>query len=416
LLKNFYQSIGLLKDLQKTYNITLDKSILNIKNQEFINTNIDSNIPSLLLKEAKNTCFNIKALIEQIDAKKRAEKKLPTWFSTKNIYYPNKLNIEQTSSEATALFKSNLLSGDSLIDLTGGFGVDSYYFSKRFKTVTHCEINRELSDIVKHNFDVLSIHNIHCQQTDGIAYLKNNETLFSTIYVDPSRRNDSKGKVFMLSDCLPNIPEHLDLLFKRTKTILIKTSPLLDLSIGISELKHIKTIFCVALNNEVKELLWLLEKEYSGSITIETVNISKNKQDTFNFKLKDEVLHQAHYSEPLTYLYEPNAAILKSGAFNSVAEKLQIKKLHKHSHLYTSDDLINFPGRTFKIDSVLDYNPKQFKKVFKGNKANITTRNFPDSVSTIRKKLKLNDGGDSYLFFTTNCNNKKIVINCKKNT
>lgn len=389
-------------------------SLLNTKNQEFIDKNINSDSTALLLKEAKNTSSEIKELIEQIEAKKRAEKKLPTWFSAKNIYYPNKLNIEQTSSEDTALFKSNLLSGNSVIDLTGGFGVDCYYFSKQFKEVTHCEIDKRLSAIVKHNFSVLSADNINCVQTDGITYLENNSTEYSAVYVDPSRRNDSKGKVFMLSDCLPNIPEHIDLLFKRTRTILIKTSPLLDLSIGINELKHVKTIYCVALNNEVKELLWLLEKEYTGRITIETVNISKNKQDTFNFKMKDEVLHQAHYSEPLTYLYEPNAAILKSGAFNSIAEKLQIKKLHKHSHLYTSDCLIDFPGRSFYIENVLDYNPKQFKKVFKGNKANVTTRNFPDSVSTIRKKLKLKDGGDSYLFFTTNCNDKKVIVSCTK--
>ncbi|MBQ0769582.1 MAG: class I SAM-dependent methyltransferase, partial [Bizionia sp.] len=209
----------------------MNKLILNTANQEFIDKNINSDITSLLLKEAKNTSFEIKELIEQIEAKKRAEKKLPTWFSAKNIYYPNKLNIEQTSSEATALFKSNVLSGDSLIDLTGGFGVDCYYFSKRFKSVTHCEINSNLSDIVKHNFDVLSVYNIHCEQTNGIAYLKNNKAHYSAIYVDPSRRHDSKGKVFMLSDCLPNIPEYLPLLFERTETILIKTSPLLDLSI-----------------------------------------------------------------------------------------------------------------------------------------------------------------------------------------
>ncbi|TYB76600.1 class I SAM-dependent methyltransferase [Bizionia saleffrena] len=391
-------------------------SILNTKNQEFINNNLNSNITSLLLKEVKNTSFEIKELIAQIEAKKKAEKKLPTWFLAENIYYPNKLNIEQTSSEATALFKSHLLSGHSLIDVTGGFGVDCYYFSKRFKHVTHCEINTSLSHIVKHNYNVLKADNINCEQTDGIAYLKNNTTKYTAIYVDPSRRNDSKGKVFMLSDCLPNIPEHLALLFNRTENILIKTSPLLDLSIGINELRHVKTIYCVALNNEVKELLWVLEKDYEGTIEIETINIMKAKPHTFNFILQDEALITVEYSAPLTYLYEPNAAILKSGAFNSVANQLQLKKLHKHSHLYTSAHLIDFPGRSFKIETVLDYNLKQFKRVFKEKKANVTTRNFPDSVSTIRNKLKLSDGGEDYLFFTTNDNNKKIIILCKKIT
>ncbi len=392
----------------------MNESILNTANQEFITKNINTTITSLLLKEAKNMRFDIKALIEQIEAKKRAEKKLPTWFSTQNIYYPNKLNIEQTSSEATALFKSKIVSGDCLIDLTGGFGVDCYYFSKRFKEVTHCEINSELSKIVAHNYKVLQAKNINCIATDGIAYLKNKPTTYSAIYVDPSRRNESKGKVFMLSDCLPNIPEHLDLLFNQANIILIKTSPLLDLSIGINELKYVKTIYCVALNNEVKELLWLLEKGYNGNICIKTVNITKERQQTFNFNLEDEALLEADYSKPLTYLYEPNAAILKSGAFNTIAEKLQLKKLHKHSHLYTSEQLIAFPGRSFKIETVLDYNIKQFKKGFKLKKANVTTRNFPDTVSTIRKKLKLNDGGENYLFFTTNYKDKKIIVSCKK--
>ncbi|MDX1271976.1 THUMP-like domain-containing protein [Bizionia paragorgiae] len=392
----------------------MDSTLLNREQQEFIDEHLDSNLTALLLKESKHSTFDIKALIEQIEAKKRAQKKLPTWFAAKNIYYPNKLNIEQTSSEATALYKSNLVSGDSLIDLTGGFGIDCYYFSKRFKQVTHCEINPRLSQIVKHNFSVLNRENIRCLPQDGLAVLEENDSSYSTIYVDPSRRNDSKGKVFMLSDCLPNIPKHLDLLFKRSKTILIKTSPLLDISIGISELQHVKTIYSVALNNEVKELLWLLEKGYNDGIEVRTVNINKGKQDTFNFELEEETSHEADYSVPLNYLYEPNAAILKSGAFNSLATRLKLKKLHKHSHLYTSQALIDFPGRSFKIDTTSDYNVKHFKKTFKLTKANVTTRNFPDTVSSIRKKLKLSDGGDIYLFFTTNLNNKKVVIRCTK--
>ena len=392
----------------------MNPSLLNTEHQEFINAHLNSDITSLLLKGIPKTTIDTKTIIEQIEAKKRCEKKLPTWFNTKQVYYPNKLNIEQTSSETTAKHKASLVSGQSIIDLTGGFGVDCYYFSKVFKHVTHCEINTKLSQIVAHNYKQLQVDTINCINTNGIDYLTENEQTYDCIYIDPSRRNDAKGKVFMLSDCLPNVPEHLELLFKRSKTILIKTSPLLDISIGINELQHVKTIYSVAINNEVKELLWVLEHDFNGDIDIQTVNLLKTKQQTFQFHLNEEAETEANYGEPLTYLYEPNAAILKMGAFNSISNQLQLHKLQKHSHLYTSETLISFPGRRFKIENIIDYNKKQFKKELKLTKANVTTRNFPETVQTIRKKLSIKDGGDNYLFFTTLNTGKKVIISCSK--
>ncbi|WP_452598172.1 THUMP-like domain-containing protein [Pontimicrobium sp. MEBiC01747] len=392
----------------------MNYSILNTEHQEFINANLNSDIASLLLKGIPNTTVEAKAIIEQIEAKKRCKKKLPTWFNTKQIYYPNKLNIEQTSSEITAKFKASLISGNSIIDLTGGFGVDCYYFSKVFKDVVHCEINNELSQKVSHNYKQLAINNVNCINQDGIEYLLKSEQKFDYIYIDPSRRNDAKGKVFLLNDCLPNIPKHLDLLFKRTKTIVIKTSPLLDVSIGINELKYVKTIYSVAVNNEVKELLWVLDRDFNGEINIQTTNLLKTTQQTFQFYLNEEAETEANYSEPLTYLYEPNAAILKMGAFNSISSQLNLNKLQKHSHLYTSNSLITFPGRRFKIEKIIDYNKKLFKKEMNITKANVTTRNFPETVQTIRKKLKIKDGGNYYLFFTTLNNTKKVTLSCSK--
>ena len=389
------------------------KDLLNIENQEFINNNLNSDIASLLLNQTLNTSVDKKVLIEQIEAKKKCEKKLPTWFNTENIYYPNKLNIEQTSSEITAKYKSEIVNGDSIIDITGGFGVDCSYFSKRFNSVTHCEINKELSDIVKHNCNQLRINNIECISGNGTDILNSLNTAFDCIYIDPSRRSDIKGKVFQLKDCLPNVPEFLELFFKYSKTILIKTSPLLDFTIGINELKHVKAIHSVAVNNEVKELLWLLECDYNGEIEIKTINIQKENEQVFSFNLNEELEAEAPLSKPLSYLYEPNSAILKAGAFNILAKKLNLFKLHKHSHLYTSENLIDFPGRSFKIENILPYNKKGFSKT-KITKANVTTRNFPESVQNIRKKLKLKDGGKTYLFFTTSLNNEKQIIICSK--
>ncbi|MFI1743182.1 THUMP-like domain-containing protein [Thalassobellus sediminis] len=383
--------------------------ILNTEIQEFINKNLNSDISSLLLKGTNFSSVETKAIIEQIEAKKRCEKKLSTWFHCKSIYYPNKLNIEQTSSEISAKYKSELIQGDSIIDLTGGFGVDCFFFSKRFKTVEHCEINESLSNIVNHNYKQLEVKNITTIHADGIAYLKTTSKNFDWIYIDPSRRHDSKGKVFFLNDCLPNVPQHLELLFMHSKNILIKTSPLLDLSVGINELKHVKTIHIVAINNDVKELLWILEDGFEGEISIETVNIKKDKNDLFNFSLENEKLIDSEYNKPLAYLYEPNSAILKAGGFHSISNKLNLFKLHKHSHLYTSEIEINFPGRAFKIENIIDYNKKALKKL-NITKANITTRNFPETVQEIRKKFNIKDGGDSFIFFTTNVDNEKIVI------
>ena len=387
----------------------MNTAILNIEIQEFINSHLNSDTSSLLLKGMSFPSVEAKAIIEQIEAKKRCEKKLPTWFNCKNIYYPNKLNIEQTSSEITANYKASLMNGDAIIDLTGGFGIDCYYFSKVFKTVIHCEINESLSDIVIHNYKQLGIDNIDLQNTDGITYLKASKKQFHWIYIDPSRRHDSKGKVFFLNDCLPNVPEHIDLLFGHSKNIMIKTSPLLDLSVGINELKHVKRINIVAVNNEVKELLWVLENDFDGAISIETVNIKKETKESFNFSIANEKTSESKYHQPLSYLYEPNSAILKAGAFHSISNQLNVYKLHKHSHLYTSHSLIDFPGRSFKIESILPYNKKELKKCGI-SKANITSRNFPETVQQIRKKLKIKDGGDVYLFFTTDMDGNKMVL------
>ncbi|QRM90087.1 class I SAM-dependent methyltransferase [Lacinutrix sp. WUR7] len=391
----------------------MNTHLLNTEIQAFINNHLDTNIASLLLKGINFPSLETKEIIEQIEAKKRCKTKLSTWFSTEKIYYPNKLNIEQTSSETTAKHKLGLLKGKTIIDLTGGFGVDCYYFAQHFNKVIHCEINEQLSQIVSHNYNQLEVENIQTIAQDGLAYLQNNEISLDWIYIDPSRRHDSKGKVFFLKDCLPNVPVHIDLLFNKANNILIKTSPLLDLTIGLNELKHVKTIHIVAVNNEVKELLWVLENGYTDGVTIETCNIKKDTNETFRFPLEEKISTSSQYSLPLAYLYEPNAAIMKSGAFHTIANKLEVSKLHQHSHLYTNDTLIDFPGRAFKIEKVMPYNKKLLKK--EGfEKANITTRNFPESVEQIRKKHKIKDGGDVYLFFTTDLENNKIVIQTKK--
>ena len=391
----------------------MNLELLHIEIQNFINLNLKSDISDLLLKGIPFKQVDPRLIVEQIEAKKRSKAKLPTWYNTEHIYYPNKLNIEQTSSEITAKYKAALVSGKSLIDLTGGFGIDAYYFSKQIENVAHCEIHKELSEIVKHNFRALKTTNIECLNDNGIDILKRTDQPFDWIYVDPSRRNETKEKVFLLSDCTPNIKTFQGLFLKCAKNVMIKTSPILDISATLRDLKYVKEIHVIAHNNEVKELLWIIEHHFEGRVNIKTVNIQKDTTQNFSFIFENEPNAQVQYSEPLTYLYEPNSAVLKSGGFNSISEDLGIPKLHKHSHLYTSEHAINFPGRRFKIERRLPFNKKVFSKE-KITKANVTARNFPISVHEIRKKLSLKDGGSVYLFFTTNLNNEKMILICSK--
>ena len=391
----------------------MDLIILNPEIQAFINSNIGKSISKLALQKNPFPDVDWIRILSQIEAKSQAKDKLPNWFSTKNIIYPSKISIEQTSSEKTAQYKASIVSGESLIDLTGGFGVDDYYFAKKIKNVVHCEINLELSAVVKHNFEQLNAPNINCYPGDSLITLNTLNTKWDWIYIDPSRRNDAKGKVFLLKDCLPNVPENLDLYFNNSDAVLIKTAPLLDITAGLSELKHVKTIHIVALENEVKELLWELHKDYFGNVHIKTVNIVKEKLETFDFILNDNATFP-NFSLPQKYLYEPNSAIMKSGGFDEVSSLYNLNKLHKHSHLYTSTDLIPFPGRIFHIQNSFPYNKPEMKSYLENTQANITTRNFPDSVESIRKKWKIKDGGNVYCFFTTDENNHKIVLICTK--
>jgi hypothetical protein len=389
------------------------QSILSEEIQHYIDDKINADVTKLALQKNPFPEVEWNLVLQQLAAKQKAKSKLPTWFETHNIYYPSKISVEQTSSEKTAQYKASLISGNNLIDLTGGFGVDDFYFSKTVAKVVHCEINSELSKIVKHNFEQLNVKNVDCFADDSSEVLQKLNQKFDWIYIDPSRRNDSKGKVFMLKDCLPNVPELLDFYFSFSDNIMIKTAPILDISAGISELKNIAEIHVVALENEVKELLFILKKNHESTIEIKTVNLLKDKNEAFQFQINSEA-KKTNFAAPKKYLFEPNAAIMKSGGFDAIATQFDLEKLHQHSHLYTSNELLDFPGRIFEIQNTLEYNKANMKSFLENQKANITTRNFPETVENIRKKWKIKDGGNVYSFFTTDMTNSKIVLLCEK--
>lgn len=391
----------------------MNRALLDPEVQRFLRENLKKIPAELALGTSPFPQISSSELAQQLTGLQKAKTKLPNWFKETNIFYPPKVNIEQTSSEITANYKASLLNGECLIDLTGGLGIDDFYFAQNFKEVFHCEINPQLSEIAIHNLKHLGCKNIHFINQNSIDFLQKSNLKFDGIYADPSRRDNHGGKVFKLADCLPNIPENLKLLFDKSDVILIKTSPLLDLQAGISELKFVKEIHIVAVNNEVKELLWLLTKETTSSPGIKTLNFTKNKTEEFTGTFNSTKIGIS-YSQPQSFLYEPNAAIMKSGLFEELANKTNTSKLHPNSHLFTSDKEINFPGRKFKILDLQTYKPSLLKKKFRGYQANISLRNFPESVALLRKKFKIKDGGKNYVFFTTNINNDKIVLFCEK--
>jgi len=390
----------------------MNRALLHKEVQEYISQNYDKDLNRIAFQGSPFEGITSRELVTQLSGKSKAEKKLPTWFHTEGILYPPTLNLEQTSSEVTAEYKASLVGGTSLLDLTGGFGIDCYFFSRRFEKVIHCELNPELSEIVAHNSRLLKAENIETYTGDGLELLKIFPKAVDWIYIDPSRRDTAGGRVFHLSDCLPDVPEHLDLLLSKASNILVKTSPLLDLQAGILALGKVREIHVVAVKNDVKELLWFLSASPSESIKIRTLNFKKKGMETYDSEFRREAV--VNYSPPLAWLYEPNAAIMKSGQMDALGEDLGLLKLHPNSHLFTASELVEFPGRRFEVLETLPFSRKKLKKVLAFDQAHIATRNFPESVAGLRKQLKIRDGGEHYLFFTTIEGEQKVVVVCRK--
>ncbi|MBW6483868.1 MAG: class I SAM-dependent methyltransferase [Vicingaceae bacterium] len=378
---------------------------------QFIEKNKQKSLSEIALLLGKYPSLNKEFIINQINGIQKATNKLPEFASKKEIVYPSPLSLEQCSSEVAAIFKSNLVSGISLLDLTGGLGVDAYFFSKKFKEITYVEQQESLFEIATANFNVLKA-NITAICSSAENFLATNQEQFDVIYIDPARRNQSQ-KVFQLEDCSPPVLEMLPKLFTISSTVLIKTSPMLDIKKAIQQLKCVERVFVFSIKNECKEVLYLLQKNATDILEISTINISESEQH-FNFNFSDEENLSVRFSDPQSYLYEPNASILKAGGFKSIANTFSLSKIASNSHLYTSKKHIsNFPGRSFKINNVLPYQANQFK-LLGITKANVSCRNFKENVETVRKKLKLKDGGNIFIFATTTIENKPILCIAEK--
>lgn len=378
------------------------KNILNKEVQNYLNANLTSDLHSLLLKKSPFAEVSMQEIVQQIKGKKVAQKKFP-YLLKDGIIFPPNLNLEQASSQATAEFKAQHLKGKYFVDLTCGFGIDAYFLSQNFEEVTLVEQNSALLGIVKHNWKTLN-RNANFINENLENFLKQNQEKFDLIYLDPARRDDQKNKKFLLEDLSPNLLEIQDQLLKISAQIIIKLSPLIDISYLISALKNIEEIQIIAVRNEVKELLvFMHSKKDKENTTISCINL-ESEEHSFSFNFDDEKSAISEFSEPFQYLYIPNNAVLKSGGFNSISEKFNLKKLHPNSHFYTSDELLeNFPGRVLKVEII---DSKQIKK---GEKFNVISKNYPLTPDEIKKKYKIKDGGNEYLIFTQTQKNKIIL-------
>lgn len=373
-------------------------------------------IQTFILKNPlKLNSDDLRLVIEQINARQKAKNKNPTWNKNPEIVFPPALSVEQSSSEITSNYKASLVSGKTLIDLTGGMGIDTLAFANRFEKVIYVEQKNELFEIAKYNFEKLGIQNVSFINEDSVQYLAKAKETFDWIYLDPARRDQSQKKVFKIEDCEPNILIIRDLLLTKSDKILVKYSPLLDIKLAIEQLRKVSEVYVIALENEVKELLFIIERDHLGITQIKTANLTSKKNQFFGFDFGIEQNLNIEFAKPQRFVYEPNAAILKAGAFKSVSKIYNITKLAPSSHLYTSNELIEgFAGRTFKCEDFCRFDKKEILSYLPDNQANVSTRNFPMKPEEIKKKLGIKDGGDTYLFFTEDFEKKKIVLICKK--
>ena len=378
---------------------------------QFILDNENANVQELVLKQKEYFGYPASFVANQINGRRRAKDKLPTWYADPHVIYPPQENIEQCSSEITASVKCKILEAEkklnTIADLTGGFGVDSFFLSQLFKHVFHVEPNAELCSLAKENHKLHGANNITHVQSEAVEFLQQSGQKFDWIYLDPSRRSNGK-KIFKLSDSQPDVVELLPRFFLHSGNILVKTSPMLDLKEGARQLAGTRTIHVISIGNECREVLFQLQRGWEDEPEIFCTNFLGGGQEIFTFRFSDEANAKPTLSDPHDFIYEPNASILKAGAFNMTAKKYSLSKIAPHTHLYTSEKyVLDFPGRIFKVISAFE--PKALS-TSGPTYFNIISRNHPLSVDDIKKKYKLKEGGEKFLLAFSGTQRKYMLV------
>lgn len=380
--------------------------------QEYIIAHEQADEHALVLQHPTIHGCRTNEVAAQIAARRKAKSKFPFLYHAKNILYPPTVNLEQSSSEASARFKASLFSGVAAADLTGGFGVDSFFLSQRFETTYYVEPNQDVFEIARSNHKTLGAHSIQHISSTAEEFLNTATSLPDLVYLDPSRRSLSNKKVFRLSDCTPNIISLLPSLLKARQT-LIKASPWLDISLAINDLLQVRKVLVVAVGNECKEILFCLSPGAQSAPAIEAVDLlpDGSVQRSFSFTLEEERMAAVTYADPDRFIYEPSAAIRKAGAFRMVSSRFGLGKLAANTHLYTSSTPIEgFPGKIFQVLEWIKPDPKQLSGFLPEGKANIIARNYPLTPDQLKRKLKLEDGGDRFIIGFTGLKKKYLAL------
>lgn len=383
--------------------------------QSFVKEHRNENVCELALRAHTFSADDFKYALQQIDGWQRAQKKLPTWAQTDGILFPPHLNMEQCSSELTAQYKADIVEGgENMTDLTAGFGVDATMMGRKFAHLTYVDQDEDLCQIANNNLPLFGLKNYHivCGKAEDTLHTLSHQNL---IFLDPARRNADGAKVVSIADCTPNVALMQEQLMKHADMVMVKLSPMLDVKNMERELHLVSEIHIVSVDNECKELLIKMQHDYSSVHTFCVNILSNGEKIIFTYTRDEESISECRYTTEVgRYIYEPNASIMKAGCYKTLASRFGLLKLHPNSHLYTSFDdkpVKNFPGRCFKVHGTSTLNKKTVKSVLGGiEKANLTVRNFPMSVVDLRKKLKLREGGDLYLYATTMSDEKKVLI------
>ena len=387
---------------------------------EFIRIHADEDVRQLAFLGKKNPEVDMAYALDQIVGRQKARVKIPSWASIDGIVYPPHISMEQCSSEQTARYKASIAGyGDKIVDLTAGFGVDMAFMSAGFKQAVHVEMQPQLCAISSENYKCLGLNHVQVVCSDGVGYLHQMEHA-DLIFIDPARRDQHGARTYGIADCTPNVLEIIDEMLQKADRVMIKLSPMLDWQKTVADVGNVSQVHIVSVGNECKELLLEVKNGKGEKVKVFCVN----DDQVFSYEIGEthpftpSPLHPFTPSplHSFTFLYEPNASVMKAGCFNLISHRFGITQPDANSHLFLSDKLVEgFPGRRFVIERVSTMNKRELKEALAGiDKANVAVRNFPLSVADLRKRLKLKDGGDVYIFATTDAKKGHLVMVCRK--
>lgn len=382
-----------------------------METKEFIRLHANDDVRQLALQGDKYPEVDMKFALQQIAGRQKARTKLPSWGAIDRIIYPPHLSMEQCSSEFTARYKAKIAGEGALfVDLTAGFGVDAAWISKGFRRAVTVERQEQLCAISSENFKLLGLNHIEVVCGDGVDYL-HGMSHADLIFIDPARRDEHGARTYGLADCTPNVLELIGEMLEKTDRIMMKLSPMLDWRKAVADVGHVNEVHIVSVDNECKELI-LLASRNEKPLKV----ICVNDDEVFEFAPYDVAVVSIPPQITPRYLYEPNASVMKAGCYDLLSERFGLAQLDRNSHLFVSDtDVLDFPGRCFVIDRTTSMNKRELKEALSGiRQANIAVRNFPMSVAQLRERLKLKDGGETYIFATKVANQGLQLFVCRK--